>query len=88
MKNLVNYYLATLSPLILLFGMSQLGFIGAKNLVLFFLFYILVYRTCIDGLRLVAMNLIDKKDIWKLVIPGSRAEFLRELYFDIKTVKR
>ena len=88
MKNILNYYIATLTPLAFLFGMSQLGFISAKNLVLFFLFYIFVYRTCIDGLRLAAKNLIHKKDIWKLVIPGSRSEFLRELYFDLETEKK
>lgn len=87
MKNLFNYYLVTLTPLVVLFGMSQLGFLGAKNLVLFFLFYIFVYRTCIDGLRLAAKNLIDKKDIWKLVIPGSRREYLRELYFNVDPKK-
>lgn len=82
MKNIVTYYLSILVPLAVLFSSSQLGLITPKNLVLLFLFYLIVYRTYVDGLRLVAKNIINRKDIWKLVIPGSRLEYVRELYFE------
>ena len=87
MKNISMYYFAILAPLAVLFSLSELGYIGPKNLVLFFLFYLVVYRTYIDGLRLTAKNLISRKDMWKLMLPGSRSEYLRELYFDAETEK-
>lgn len=88
MKNIVAYYLAILIPLATLFSLSQLGYIDAKNLVLLFLFYLFVYRTYIDGLRLVSIGLISRKDIWKLVLPGSRSDYLMELYFDSETEEK
>lgn len=87
MKNILLYYFAILAPLTILFSLSQLGYIGPKNLVLLFLFYLIVYRTYIDGLRLVAKNIISRKDIWKLIFPGSRSEYLRELYFQTEGEK-
>jgi hypothetical protein len=43
-------------------------------------FYSLIYRTYIDGKRLVDKNIIEKKDIWKMIIPGKRLAYFRELY--------
>lgn len=82
MKNILVYYFAILVPLAILFSLSQLGYVGPRSLVLLFLFYLVVYRTYVDGLRLVAKDLISKKDIWKLMIPGSRSGYVRELYFE------
>lgn len=81
------YYFAILAPLALLFGLSELGYIGPRNLVFFFLFYLVVYRAYIDGLRLAAKDLISKKDIWKLMLPGSRSDYLEELYFETEMEK-
>ncbi|WP_424493495.1 hypothetical protein [Salinimicrobium sp. GXAS 041] len=88
MKNISKYYFAILAPLAILFASAELGYIGPKNLVLFFLFYLIVYRTYIDGMRLAAKNLISKKEIWKLMLPGSRSGYIRELYFDTEVEKK
>ena len=82
MKNILVYYFAILVPLAILFSLSQLGYVGPRSLVLLFLFYLVVYRTYVDGLRLVAKDLISRKDIWKLMLPGSRSAYVRELYFE------
>ena len=87
MRNIVAYYFALVAPLVIIFGLSELQIINAKTLVLLFLFYLVVYRTYIDGLRLVGKDLISKKDIWKLAIPGSRTDYLRELYFETESEK-
>jgi len=43
--------------------------------------YTLVYRTYIDGLRLVSKGIINKADIWKMVYKGRRSEYMKALYF-------
>ena len=43
--------------------------------------YSLIYRTYIDGLRLVSKGIIEKSEIWKMVYNGRRFEFFKELYF-------
>lgn len=88
MKNIVIYYFAVIAPLAVLFAFTHLGYINAKNLVLLFLFYLIIYRTYIDGLRLCAKNLINRKDIWKLAIPGSRSDYILDLYFDSAREKK
>ena len=42
--------------------------------------YVFVYRTFIDGYRLVLKKTISKKDIWKLLVPGTRFEYFKVLY--------
>ncbi len=88
MKNIVIYYFAIIAPLVALFAFTHLGYINARNLVLLFLFYIIIYRTYIDGLRLCAKNLICRKDIWKLAIPGSRSDYILDLYFEPEREKK
>ncbi len=80
MKNIFNFYLAIFLPLILLVFLIRYQLIDANYFVILLLFYALVYRTFTDGIRLVDKNIIQKKDIWKMIIPGSRLEFFRELY--------
>ena len=43
--------------------------------------YSIVYRTYIDGLRLVSKGIIDRSDIWKMVYNGRRFQYFKELYF-------
>ena len=48
--------------------------------VLLLFFYALIFRTYVDGKRLADKNIIQKKNIWKMIIPGKRFEYFRELY--------
>jgi len=81
MKNLITYYLLILVPLAAIFLLNGFDIINSGQFVGLFFFYLLVYRTYIDGKKLADKNLIPKKDIWKMVIPGKRIHFIRELYF-------
>lgn len=43
-------------------------------------FYAFIFRTYLDGKRLVDKNVMVREDIWKLMIPGYRATYFKELY--------
>lgn len=80
MKNLFLYYVLILTPIGILFWLNKADLIGGTLFMIFLLIYVLIYRTFIDGFRLFKKNIIEKKDIWKLIIPGSRLGYLKELY--------
>lgn len=79
MKNIYLYYFLFLAPGILL-AVSWDSLSGRTNLVLLGL-YVFVYRSLLDGLRLNAMGLLEKKEIWKMAVPGMRGKYLKQLYF-------
>ena len=79
MKNIYLYYFLFLAPGILL-AVSWDSLPGRTNLVLLGL-YVFVYRSLLDGLRLNAMGLLEKKEIWKMAVPGMRGKYLKQLYF-------
>lgn len=80
MRKLIIYYILILAPLILPFFAYEYQFINSNVFLGSFLFYATVYRTYIDGKKLADKNIIAKKDIWKLIVPGSRIEHFKELY--------
>lgn len=80
MKNLFNYYALILTPLGLMIWLLRTDLINPWGFVGLMFFYSLIYRTYIDGKRLADKNIIPKKDIWKMIIPGSRIGYFKELY--------
>lgn len=80
MKNLSIFYILILAPLGILFWLNKSDLINGTLFVGLFLFYILFYRTYIDGKRLAYKGIIPKKDIWKMIIPGNRFKYFKELY--------
>lgn len=80
MKNLLCYYFIILAPIGVLFGLSASNLLDGTLFFVLILFYALVYRTYTDGKRLANKNLIEKRDIWKMLIPGSRLKYFKELY--------
>lgn len=79
MKNIALYYLAILLPLGIIIWLQQSGLISSSLLLVLVVFYVMIYRTFTDGQRLYEKGVIQKKDIWKLKIPGN-FKFFRELY--------
>ena len=79
MKNIYLFYVVILIPLVLLFMMTKhtTPAVFVTALVL----YIFVYRTFTDGMRLYAKGKIAKKDIWRLIIPGYRFRYFKDLYW-------
>ena len=80
MKNLLTYYILILGPIGILFWLNKTDLINGTLFVGLFLFYALIYRTYTDGKKLADKNIISKKDIWKMIIPGNRLQYFKELY--------
>ena len=80
MKNLFIYYLTILSPIGVLTWLSRTDLVNPTLFVLLLFFYVLIFKTYVDGKRLSDKNVIQKKDIWKMIIPGKRFEYFKELY--------
>lgn len=80
MKNIYLYYLAIFGPLLILVGVFQLNLLPPAAAIFFLLVYIFLYRTYIDGLRLLGKNIIKENEIWKLSTYGLRSKYFKELY--------
>ena len=80
MKNLALYYTLIIVPLATIFFLEKMDLINGTIFLSSFIFYALIYRTYVDGKRLSDKNIIPKKDIWKMIIPGRRIAYFRELY--------
>ena len=81
MKKLLVYYFLSISPMAILYWLAH-----AHNSELFvfgLLIYVFIYRTLLDGYRLVKKGLISPKEIYKLAIPflGFRYKYFKELYW-------
>jgi len=77
---LLNYYLLIFAPVGLIILLSKYEIIASNVFVLLLLLYIFVYRTYLDGYKLAKKNIITKKEIWKLIIPGKRLQYVKDLY--------
>lgn len=80
MKNLLIFYIIIFVPLFLIIGLRKLEWINETIFIFSFLFYILIYRTYTDGKRLAKKKIIPESSIWKLIIPGTRFTYFKELY--------
>ena len=80
MKNLLTYYILILAPIGILVWLYNSGLVNQTLFVSLIFFYVIVYRTYTDGKRLADKNIIQKKDIWKMILPGSRFDYFKELY--------
>ncbi len=78
MKNVFLYYTATLIPAILL--AMYWNYMPPKTALSLLLFYSVIYRTWLDGIRLSSKGLIEKHEIWKLMYNGMRRRYFKELY--------
>jgi hypothetical protein len=80
MKNIVVYYLVVIAPAAIILLLAQTNAINSNWFVYSFCFYLFIYRTYIDGKRLADKEVIEKKDIWKMIVPGRRFKFFKDLY--------
>lgn len=80
MKNIILYYVVVVVPAALIFLLAKTDTINSNWFVYLFFSYLFIYRTYIDGKRLADKGLIEKKDIWRMVLPGFRNKFFRDLY--------
>jgi hypothetical protein len=80
MKNIYLYYIAIFAPLLVLVGLIQSNFLPLSISIFLLLIYVFLYRTYIDGLRLVSKKIIGESEIWKLSTYGVRSKYFKELY--------
>jgi hypothetical protein len=80
MRNIYIYYLAFLSPLAIILFLMRIDALNSWLFITLIVAYSLIYRTYIDGLRLVSKGIIEKSDIWKIAYNGSRFQYFKELY--------
>ncbi len=81
MRNIYLYYIAILAPLAFLLYFMRTDQLNSWVLIIGIIVYSIVYRTYIDGLRLVSKGIIERSDIWKMVYNGRRFQYFKELYF-------
>lgn len=79
MKSLMAFYLKALIPLPALYIPAEMGIDWL--FVAYLLLYLFVFRTILDGNRLVEKGVISKAERWKLIIPFWRYQYFEELYF-------
>ena len=80
MRNLFVYYIAIFLPLGIIIFLALEDYIDATVFVVLLLAYLLLYRTWIDGSRLVAKGIISKQDRWRMMLPGMHMKHFTELY--------
>ena len=81
MKRLVVYYLLIFIPLLSIVLLAKSAVLHRNLFVELLFFYVFIYRTWIDYIRLKNKNRINKKEVWKLLLPGARIKYFRDLYF-------
>jgi hypothetical protein len=80
MKNSIVYYLAIFIPLIILYNLLKSDSIDATLFVICLFIYAFIYRNITDYFRLLSRHVIEKKDFWKLFIPGAKYKYFISLY--------
>ncbi len=81
MKKLIVYYFLIITPFAVLIYATKNGLINSSWFVALLFIYVLIYRTLTDYVRLRSKNIIGKNQFWKILIPGARIKYFRELYF-------
>lgn len=79
-KQLLAYYVITITPLLLLVYCGKQGLIGSTWFLISFLGYI-PYRYLTDYYRLRNKGVLDKKDYLKVLNPFFHGQYFRELYW-------
>ena len=73
------YHFALLAPALVLALYWQVLLPQVALLLLFV--YVFIYRTFLDGARLSSKNIIRRRDIWKMILPGMRGKYFKQLYY-------
>jgi len=80
MRSLIIYYVLIVVPLAALIYAARSKSIDSLWFFILLLIYVLVYRSFTDYYRLRNKKVIDGKDFWRILIPGARAKYFKDLY--------
>ncbi len=80
--SIILYYLVITIPLLaIIFNLETLGWWWFNALLLF---YFLIFRPCVDLLRLNYLNRIEKKYWYRLFIPFLSIIYFKDLYLRVR----
>ena len=80
MRNIFIYYLAISIPVVAIIFLRKAELITSTWFVILLFIYLIIYRSYIDGKRLIEKGIIEKKDFWKVLIRGQQIKYFKELY--------
>ena len=81
-KNILVYYGLIFIPLVALFLSAKNHLISPVIFVIFLFIYAFLYHPYVSGLRLLALNKIEKKDFWRMFIPFWDTIHFKTLFLD------
>lgn len=81
-KNILIYYLLIFIPLGVLILSSKNNLISPIVFVILLQIYAFLYHPYVSGLRLLALNKLEKKDFWRMFIPFWDTKFFKNLFLD------
>ncbi|HEX5172287.1 MAG TPA: hypothetical protein VFW11_24090 [Cyclobacteriaceae bacterium] len=79
MKNRISYWIAVAVPALVLYFIMTMYSSPSLVFVLVVL-YIFVYRPILNMIRLMSLNAIERRDIWKLFIPFQNGKYSKILW--------
>lgn len=79
MKNILIYYFAILLPIPLLVWNA---YHNSMTFFVLLMIYVTIYRSFVDGQRLIEKRIINKNELWKAFIPFWTSMHFRQLYFE------
>lgn len=81
MKNIFVFYAFILIPIFILVIARKNLYINSTEFFWLMVIYVFIYHPALAGLRLVALNKIDKSQYWKTFIPFWNWRYYGELFF-------
>ncbi|HNV28012.1 MAG TPA: hypothetical protein PKJ83_02675 [Cyclobacteriaceae bacterium] len=79
-KNIFIYYLSITIPVVAIVALRKSELITSTWFVILLFAYLLIYRVYVDSKRLIDKGIIEKKDFWKMILPGQQLKYFKELY--------
>ncbi len=80
LRKIYWYYPAIILPMVLMIVLVKYKFIGNVWFCISLLFYALIYRSLTDYWRLRSKNVIEKRNLLKIMSSGVRFKYFKELY--------
>jgi hypothetical protein len=81
-KNILVYYLLIFIPLGLLALCIKNNLISPVVFAIALQIYAFLYHPYVSGLRLLALNKLEKKDFWRMFIPFCDTIHFKTLFLD------
>lgn len=81
-QNILIYYFLIFIPVLLMAVCIKYSLINSVTFFICLQVYALLYHPYVSGLRLLALNKLEKKDFWRMFIPFWDTKFFKTLFLD------